>query len=120
MPLLVVRRGPVVAGARSLRAAAWLTSLFVVGCDRLEERAVSERDPAGDHAELARMYDEDQSDRRGDIDWSVVSPRDDARRARARQLLESGSVTTAQDLWRAAMLFQHGRDIEDFRFAREL
>ena len=83
--------------------------------------------PAVDHAnrsvsaELARLYEEDQADRRsGDIDWSVVGERDEQRRTRIQQLLDSGLVRTGQDHYHAAMIFQHGGDTASYAAAIRL
>jgi hypothetical protein len=84
-------------------------------------RRQSERtpNPRLDNPELARIYEEDQGDRResgaGPIDWSVVGPRDDARRRAATALLALGGARTSVDFFRAAMVFQHGSDAADFQ-----
>ena len=54
------------------------------------------------------MYEADQADRQGDIDWELVGPRDEARRQRATEMLDQDIVHTAQDYYNAAMIFQHG------------
>jgi len=70
--------------------------------------------------ELYGMYQDDQSDRQGDIDWSVVTPRDEARRARARELIDTDQLHVADDFVHAAFIFQHGSTPEDFKTAHEL
>jgi hypothetical protein len=75
------------------------------------------------HPELAQLYDEDQRDRDGDpmrIDWSVVAPRDEARRRRVSQILDAGGAATADDCRHAAMIFQHGIDDADIERAHAL
>lgn len=72
---------------------------------------------------LAQMLVEDQADRKpavGDIDWSVVGPRDDARLAETVRLLRAGEVRTAADYHAAAMIFQHGQSVEDIQMAHAL
>ena len=73
------------------------------------------------HPELMRLHEEDQSDRSNrPIDWKKVSTRDAERRQRVDELLASGEAKEAEDFYHAAMVFQHGNAIEDFRRAREL
>ncbi len=77
----------------------------------------------GSNAELARIHEEDQADRRpgpDGIDWSMVAPRDAARRARVREMLAAKEVRTAVDYFHAAMVFQHGEPPDDYALAREL
>ena len=65
---------------------------------------------------LASLYAEDQADRGAkpkDIDWSVVGPRDEARRTATMRILQAGEVRTAADYHAAAMIFQHGATPED-------
>jgi hypothetical protein len=54
--------------------------------------------------ELHDLFDGDQADRRGEL------PADLRRRRRVEQLLAQGAVTDPDDLFRAAMVFQHGSD----------
>ena len=79
----------------------------------------SEVAPA-DNAELARLFKEDQDDRKPaitDIDWSVVKPRDDPRLERVKELYASGSLQTGPDWLRAAFILQHGNEPDDFLLA---
>lgn len=70
---------------------------------------------------LARLFEEDQSARQGrQAPDSTERQRDAARRADARQLLESGRVRTGLDFERAAFLFQHGDDPADYLLAHSL
>jgi hypothetical protein len=72
------------------------------------------------HAELLEMFEADQADRRGEIDWEEVAPRDEARRARAMELVEAGKLKARDDLVHAAFIFQHGADSTSYRMAHEL
>ncbi|HTT98305.1 MAG TPA: hypothetical protein VMF58_09665 [Rhizomicrobium sp.] len=73
------------------------------------------------NAEMKAIFDADQNDRTGKpIDWSVVAPKDDRRRARTRQLLADGALKTAEDYWEAAFVFQHGEATDDFLEAHVL
>jgi hypothetical protein len=85
--------------------------------------------PAGslaptDSQELARLYAEDQSDRKiadgQAIDWKVVGPRDEARQARVKELYRSDQLRTGADYYHAAMVLQHGQAPEDFLLCHEL
>lgn len=70
--------------------------------------------------EMAAIFAEDQADRQGDIDWSVVGPRDQARRGRVRGLLDAGQLRTADDYYGAAFVFQHGDSADDCLLAHVL
>ena len=78
---------------------------------------------AGDNAKLKQLYEEDQSDRRpgpNKIDWAVVGPRDIEREKVVLEIIGSGGLGTANDYYRAAMVFQHGRTAEDIALAHSL
>lgn len=70
-----------------------------------------------DSEELKKLHDEDQNDRRGEVDWSEVMVRDSARLARVYQLLDSNKVVTAVDYYHAAMVFQHGMGVKESEMA---
>ena len=76
------------------------------------------------NAELSEIYRQDQSDRSPEagktIDWSVVSPRDRARKTRVTEILATGGARLAADFYHAAMVFQHGGSPEDYQRARDL
>lgn len=70
--------------------------------------------------ELARMFTEDQSDRRAEaIDWEQVGPRDAARLARVKQLYRGQKLTAGLDYFYAAMVLQHSPNTEDTLLAHE-
>ena len=79
---------------------------------------------AVDDEELARLYKEDQADRRPpagkEIDWSVVGPRDEARLKRVKELYAAGRLKTGADYYHAAMVLQHAAVPEDYLLAHEL
>jgi hypothetical protein len=83
---------------------------------------VASASPAGDNLELARLYDEDQSDRTPEdkIDWKVVGPRDKAREARAKQLYTGDMLQSGADYYHVAMILQHAEAPEDYLLAHEL
>ena len=84
-------------------------ALAIISCKEKQKETLSEV-PQEDNAELIEIYKNDQSDRSGTIDWSVVSVRDRAREARVYELLDSNKVQTGKDYYNAAMVFQHGAD----------
>jgi hypothetical protein len=79
--------------------------------------------PPADNAELARMNQEDQADRKPaihEMDWTVVKPRDDARLKRTKELYAAGALRTGRDWFHAALILQHGNDADDFLLAHEM
>lgn len=72
--------------------------------------------------ELATLFEADQAARSPGttIDWSVVGEQDRARRTRTRELLDSGQINSADDYWRAAFIFQHGDQPDDYLLAHSL
>ena len=79
----------------------------------------------GNNAELTKLYNEDQGDRRPamegkSIDWAVVAPRDAERRKRVREILDADGAKTAADYHHAAMVFQHSDAIDDYDLAHKL
>jgi hypothetical protein len=75
-------------------------------------------DKEGD--ELARLYREDQDDRRGgNIDWSKVAPRDHQRQARVVELYNTDRLQTGADYYHAAMILQHGQKPDDYLLSHE-
>jgi hypothetical protein len=75
--------------------------------------------PVKDNAELARMFADDQAFRISQerIDWAQRRLEDSARRVRVRELLESGDISTGQDFWHAALIYQHGETPDDYLLA---
>lgn len=72
----------------------------------------------GDNAELAALYEADQAARRQpSIDWPRLNAEDGIRRARVRAIMAGGGLRSAADHHHAAMVFQHGDTLEDYRLA---
>ena len=72
-------------------------------------------------AELKRLVDADQKDRESSsIDWEKVGPRDAERRARVKEIVNSGVSFCAEDLSGAALVLQHGDKPDDFLLAHIL
>ena len=84
-----------------------------------EIAAIFAADQADRQPEIAAFIAAEQGDRQqfGSIDWTVVGPRDAARRARVRQMLDVGLLRAADDYYYAAMVYQHGEAPEDFLLA---
>ena len=71
--------------------------------------------PVASNAEMAAIFKADQADRSSHpIDWTMVKPADEKRRARTEQLLDKGMLRTGDDLYDAAFVFQHGDAPIDF------
>jgi hypothetical protein len=95
-------------------------SSAVLAADWDEKQRYYVRDVVPPNAEMAAIYAADQADRLPIgkiIDWAVVDPRDAARRARVRQMLDEGLLRAADDYYYAAMVFQHGGAPEDYVLA---
>jgi hypothetical protein len=73
---------------------------------------------------LARLYEEDQSDRMPKdgkaIDWAVVAPRDKKRLNRVREVYEESKLITGADYYHVAMVLQHSNKASDHLLAHEL
>lgn len=87
-----------------------------------ESRAYSLDAPAPTNAEMTAIFEADQADRRAGaaIDWATVTPRDEARRARTRGLLDAGALRSGEDFQHAAFVFQHGGTPDDYLLAHTL
>jgi hypothetical protein len=72
--------------------------------------------------ELAAIYEADQAARArpAEIDWAILLPEDRKRRERVMELLREGDVQDAADYHHAAMVFQHGENLDDIRLAHAL
>lgn len=73
--------------------------------------------------EMAAMFNADQADRApgaGGIDWDKVAPRDEARRLRTKTLLNAGKLSSGDDYFHAAFIFQHGGDPQSYLLAHVL
>jgi hypothetical protein len=86
-------------------------------------RTAARSGAVADNPELARIFRDDQADRQAgsdEINWAEVVPRDEERRGRVKKILDDGGAVTAADFFNAAMVFQHGNAVEDFRTANRL
>lgn len=71
------------------------------------------------HEELARICEQDQADHKGDLPLNL-GDRDRDRRQRVTKLIAEGALQTPEDYFHAALVFQHGDKLEDYRQAHEL
>ncbi len=69
--------------------------------------------------ELRALFEEDQADRRGEFPADMYE-RDQHRRRRVEELLAQATLTDPDDLFHAAMVFQHGGDRAYYLRAHEL
>jgi hypothetical protein len=66
------------------------------------------------NSEMTALFTADQADRRTpNIDWSIVGPADDKRRARTQALIDAGALHSGDDFLHAAFIFQHGTGPDD-------
>lgn len=75
------------------------------------------------NSEMTAIFNADQTDRRGGgaaVDWTIVEPRDRARRTRTLALLDAGALRSGEDFWHAAYVFQHGTEPSDYLLAHTL
>lgn len=72
------------------------------------------------NADLKEIFESDQYDRKSDLRWSRLSKRDQLRRNRANQLLDSGMIISAKEHQMIAYVFQHGNDSSDYAKAISL
>ncbi|MDR6116775.1 MULTISPECIES: hypothetical protein [unclassified Sphingomonas] len=65
--------------------------------------------------EMTAIFAADQAarDHPAAIDWKVLLPADKARRAQTQALLDAGKLSSADDFYHAAYVFQHGDEAED-------
>jgi hypothetical protein len=81
-----------------------------------------------DDPEMSAIFAADQADRGVNrktksayvINWSVVSRADKKRRLAVRKIMTAGRLGTAKDFERAAYVFQHGQDPDDYLLAHVL
>jgi hypothetical protein len=92
-----------------------VVTLFAAVCTNV----LAESPP--DNLRLSAIFKEDQQARqKAPIDWTVVAAQDKAHRTEVLGLLKSSKLRTANDYYRAAMVFQHGEELEDIRLAFSL
>ena len=66
---------------------------------------------SGDNPELLKMYEADQGARQMEnTDWGQLARADSARNVRVREMINQGKISSANDYYRSALIFQHGED----------
>ncbi len=71
-----------------------------------------------DNRELKLLYEQDQNARKVEnIDWTELIRQDSARRAEVNMLIEENKLSTSNDYYRAAMIFQHGNKAPSYKMA---
>lgn len=73
--------------------------------------------------QLQAIVNADQAERQGTItqeQWKDVSARDAQRRVQVQAELAAGRVTSSVGFYNAALVMQHGPDLEDIRMAHAL
>jgi hypothetical protein len=95
----------------------WTSFVDQLGSIKKQEEAV-------DLHRLEELTDADQADRADLRDWAktgpLVAPRDRARRDEVAKLVQAGQLKTGRDFRRAALIFQHGETVADYREASRL
>ncbi|WP_125995739.1 hypothetical protein [Sphingomonas sp. S-NIH.Pt15_0812] len=71
---------------------------------------------------MTAIFNADQADRLdpAHIEWKIVSAADRSRRKQAQALLDSGQLSSGDDFYHAAFVFQHGDEPDDFMRAHAL
>jgi len=84
-----------------------------------EVRAGEARYLASVNAELKALFDADQADRQGNLEWKAVSSRDAQRRVQVEEIVQAGRAKVADDWFHAAMVFQHGMTEQELARAHQ-
>lgn len=68
-----------------------------------------------DNQEMTAIFAADQAarDNPATIKWEVLWPADKGRRTQTQALLDAGKLSSANDFYHAAYIFQHGNEAED-------
>jgi hypothetical protein len=77
------------------------------------------------NTELLKLYNEDQKDREKGVSMTkaeldAIAGNDAGRRKRVKEMLQTGEVKTPEDYDRAAFIFQHGSEPNDYLLAHVL
>jgi hypothetical protein len=75
--------------------------------------------------ELKRLFEADQAERiehpdYGTPDYWALRERDRQRRQQVTEMIESGTCTTTKDYFHAALIFQHGDELDEIWQAHQL
>ena len=73
------------------------------------------------NTEMTAIFNADQAERKvPKIDWALLNEADRSRRVRTQAMLDAGQLSSADDFYHAAYVFQHGDLPEDFLKAHAL
>jgi len=71
--------------------------------------------------ELKSLYQADQAARSSsNINWKILSEKDKQRRERVMRIIQSEGLSTGDDYYHSAMIFQHGETAEEIQMAYSL
>lgn len=93
---------------------------------RNPENARKDAKESKDNAEIQKLVDDDQADRKADFSKMTmaqiedIGKRDRERLQRIRQLVAEGAPKTAKDHANAALVYQHGHLFDDYATSHEL
>jgi len=89
---------------------------FFLMCLSVEADANTKKN---DNLSVTALFNADQSDRKdpANINWKIISPRDQERRKNLQKIMNDGGLKTAKDYYHAAYIFQHGNSTNDFLLA---
>lgn len=87
-----------------------------------EKEQFSAEAVATPNKEILALFADDQAARQTpqSIDWEVVAAEDAERRNRVNAMLANGELTTGLDYYRAAFIFQHGSEPDEYLKAHHL
>ncbi len=108
----------------SFRFFLLLPVVLIAACGRQQ---TDDPAPTPDNAELKQLFERDQAVREnGFVDLNDIEAvsrmirEDSLRRVQVEAIIEAGELHTAEDYYRAAMIFQHGDDTTAYRRAHAL
>lgn len=114
----------------AIRLTALVAALALMSCtesthattEPSPEPPAAQPESVADNEELAAMFAADQAARTDGrtVNWTLVTMQDAERRVRTREMLVADQVSTAQDYFHAAFIFQHGSEPDDFLLAHVL
>jgi hypothetical protein len=123
----LVVRSPVDSLQRQAAVLNLIVSTWILVRPSVTSRSVAAQSTATaskDNQELARLYQQDQSDRTPEneklLGWKIVTARDKARELRAKELYANNALQTGADYYQTAMVLQHADLPEDYLLAHEL
>lgn len=105
---------------RTTLTTSYLCAITLGLAALLLPHAMSPLPPAKVSAELKRLFEEDQADRRDGLRGEELRQRDSSRRQRVDELLSADLIIEPEDRFRAAVIYQHSTQVEDILKAHAL